>query len=209
MNPAFKTVTLAVGPIFGSRWLVPRLAKFRTAHPRIELVLHESPRITDAAMMTSHLAVDWGTGDWSGPNSQKLLDITYSPIVRADLVDACDGFKEPSDLTRIPLIHQRDKSEWSAWFKLAGVTDFQPVAETTIRDSTLCCRRCLTGRALRLAFFPLSKTMLKTRGLLKPFDIDLIPQRSFYLLSRPSSPRTREVSNVQNWLLDEAAGSFD
>src|SRR6056297_2761786 len=25
MNPARKTVTLAVGPIFGSRWLVPRL----------------------------------------------------------------------------------------------------------------------------------------------------------------------------------------
>lgn len=209
MNPAFKTVTLAVGPIFGSRWLVPRLAKFRTAYPRIELVLHESPRITDAAMMTSHLAVDWGTGDWSGLNSQKLLDITYSPVVRADLVDACGGVKEPSDLARIPLIHQRDKSEWSAWFKLAGVTDLQPVAETTIRDSNLVLQAVLDGQGAALGVFPFVKNDVETTRLLKPFDIDLIPQRSFYLLSRPSSPRTREVSNVQNWLLDEAARSID
>ncbi len=32
-----KTVTLAVGPIFGSRWLVPRLAQFRRDLPNIDL----------------------------------------------------------------------------------------------------------------------------------------------------------------------------
>lgn len=209
MNPARKVVTLAVGPIFGSRWLVPRLARFRAAHPRIELVLQDSPRITDAVMMMSHLAVDWGNGDWSGLNSQKLLDITYSPIVRADVVDACGGLKEPSDLTKIPLIHQRDKSEWSEWFKLAGVTDFQPVSETTIRDFNLVLQAALDGQGAALGVFPFVKNDVHSARLLKPFDIDLIPHRSFYLLSRPSSPRTREVSVVQNWLLDEAARSLD
>lgn len=209
MNPARKSVTLAVGPIFGSRWLVPRLARFREAHPRIDLVLHESPRITDAAMMTSHLAVDWGTGNWSGLNSQKLLDITYSPVVRADVIDAFGGLKEPSDLTRIPLIHQRDKSEWSAWFKLAGVADFEPVAETTIRDSNLVLQAALDGQGAALGVFPFVSNDIGSARLVKPFDIDLIPQRSFYLLGRPSSPRTREVSVVQNWLLEQAARSPD
>ena len=60
--PSRKVVSLAVGPIFGSRWLVPRLGKFRDAHRNIDLVLRDSPRITDAKMMTSHLAVDWGMG---------------------------------------------------------------------------------------------------------------------------------------------------
>ena len=209
MNPARKSVTLAVGPIFGSRWLVPRLARFREAHPRIDLVLHESPRITDAAMMTSHLAVDWGTGNWSGLNSQKLLDITYSPVVRADVIDAFGGLKEPSDLTRIPLIHQRDKSEWSAWFKLAGVADFEPLAETTIRDSNLVLQAALDGQGAALGVFPFVSNDIGSARLVKPFDIDLIPQRSFYLLGRPSSPRTREVSVVQNWLLEQAARSPD
>ena len=43
-----KTVTLAVGPMFGSRWLVPRLSRFYRHNPSIELVLHHSPRITSA-----------------------------------------------------------------------------------------------------------------------------------------------------------------
>ena len=119
------------------------------------------------------------------------------------------GLKEPSDLTRIPLIHQRDKSEWSAWFKLAGVTNFQPVAETTIRDSNLVLQAALDGQGAALGVFPFVKKDIDSARLIKPFDIDLIPQRAFHLLSRPSSTRTREVSVVQNWLLDQAAGSLD
>jgi LysR family glycine cleavage system transcriptional activator len=45
--------------------------------------------------------------------------------------------------------------------------------------------------------------------LVKPFDIELVPERSFHLLSRPNSPRTREVSVVLDWLLNEAANSSE
>lgn len=207
MNPGRKSVTLAVGPIFGSRWLVPRLEQFRKDHPRIDLVLRDSPRITDAAMMTSHLAVDWGTGDWLGLNSQKLLDITYSPVVRADLVDARGGLNIPADIARFPLIHQRDKSEWAAWFKLVGVDDFEPVSETIIRDSNMVLQAALDGQGVSLGVFPFVREDVESGRLFKPFDADLTPERSFYLLSRPSSPRTREVSVVQDWLLKEAANS--
>ena len=208
-NPAHKSVTLAVGPIFGSRWLVPRLARFRQDHPRIELVLHESPRITDAAMMTSHLAVDWGTGNWSGLNSQKLLDITYSPVLRADVIDAYGPLKEPADLIRFPLIHQRDKSEWSSWLKLAGVDEFEPATETTIRDSNMVLQASLDGQGVALGVFPFVEKDVASGALVKPFDIDLAPERSFYLLSRPSGQRTREVSIVQKWLLNETRISSD
>jgi len=53
-----KTVTLAVGPIFGSRWLIPRLSRFYRQNPAIELVLHNSPRITSAEQLISMVGVD-------------------------------------------------------------------------------------------------------------------------------------------------------
>lgn len=207
MNQGRKTVTLAVGPIFGSRWLVPRLERFRKTHPGIDLVLNDSPRITDASMLTSHLAVDWGTGDWSGLGSRKLLDITYAPVVRADLIEACGGLTTPADLARFPLIHQRDKSEWAAWFKLARVADFDPVAETIITDSNLVLQAALDGQGVSLGVLPFVSADVEAGRLVKPFDIELAPERSFHLLSRPSSQRTREISVVQEWLLAEAAGS--
>lgn len=207
MNQGRKTVTLAVGPIFGSRWLVPRLERFRKTHPGIDLVLNDSPRITDASMLTSHLAVDWGTGDWSGLGSRKLLDITYAPVVRADLIEACGGLTTPADLARFPLIHQRDKSEWAAWFKLARVADFDPVAETIITDSNLVLQAALDGQGVSLGVLPFVSADVEAGRLVKPFDIELAPERSFHLLSRPSSQRTREISVVQEWLLAEAAES--
>ena len=33
VSPSRKRVSIAVGPIFGSRWLTPRLNRFHAAHP--------------------------------------------------------------------------------------------------------------------------------------------------------------------------------
>lgn len=57
---AKKTVTLEAGPIFASRWLIPRLNRFRRQHPDIELVLHHGSRISVAENMNADAAVDWG-----------------------------------------------------------------------------------------------------------------------------------------------------
>ena len=54
------TVTLALGPMFGARWLIPRLSKFYRFNPNIELVLHHGSRITSADQLTATIAVDWG-----------------------------------------------------------------------------------------------------------------------------------------------------
>jgi len=64
-----RIVQIAVGPIFGARWLVTRLPGFRALHPRTELVLHHAPRITGIDTMPTSIAVDWGRGEWPGLRS--------------------------------------------------------------------------------------------------------------------------------------------
>ncbi|MCR9127157.1 MAG: LysR substrate-binding domain-containing protein [Rhodobacteraceae bacterium] len=206
-NPARRSVTLAVGPIFGSRWLVPRLARFREQHPRIDLVLHESPRFTDAAMMSTHLAVDWGTGDWSGLDCRKLFAGTYAPVVRGDLMQACGGLSEPADVNRFAVIHKGDKPERAAWMKQAGHPALAPCSETTIIDSNQALQAALDGQGICLGVFPFVQADVDSGRLVKPFDIDMQPERAFHLLSRPSGARTREGSAVRDWLLAEAGVS--
>ena len=57
---AQKTVTLAVGPIFGTRWLGPKLSQFRKEHPDIQLVISHGSRITSEQDVTTDIVVDWG-----------------------------------------------------------------------------------------------------------------------------------------------------
>jgi len=202
-----KTVTLAVGPIFGTRWLVPRLAQFRSDLPNIELILHESPRITDAVMMGTHLAVDWGEGSWSGLQNYHLMDITYAPVLSKALMAERGGLKSPKNLARYSIIHQRDRSEWAAWLTLAGCADLTLKEEITITDTNMVMQAALEGQGVSLGIFPFVDQELKAGKLVKPFDIELKPTRSFYLLAKPSSERTPEVASVIRWLLDQAGAS--
>ena len=202
-----KTVTLAVGPIFGTRWLVPRLAQFRSDLPNIELILHDSPRITDAVMMGTHLAVDWGEGSWSGLQNYHLMDITYAPVLSKALMAERGGLKSPKNLARYSIIHQRDRSEWAAWLALAGCAGLTLKEEITITDTNTVMHAALEGQGVSLGIFPFVDQELKAGKLVKPFDIELKPTRSFYLLAKPSSERTPEVASVIRWLLDQAGAS--
>ena len=202
-----KTVTLAVGPIFGSRWLVPRLTQFRSDLPNIELILHDSPRITDAAMMDTHLAVDWGEGSWSGLQNYHLMDIMYAPVLSKALMVERGGLESPKHLARYSIIHQRNRSEWMSWLTLAGCAGLTLKEEITITDTNMVMHAALEGQGVSLGIFPFVEQELKAGKLVKPFDIELKPTRSFYLLAKPSSERTPEVALVIRWLLDQAGTS--
>ncbi len=199
-----RTVTLAVGPIFGARWMIPRLAAFKQAFPKINLVLRDSPRITDAVMMDTHLAIDWGVGDWSGLESYRLLDVTYAPVLSPALLRARGGLEGPRDLARYPIIHQRDKSEWAAWLAAAGCSDLELADETVITDTNLVLQAATEGHGVALGILPFVRPELEAGQLVKPFDRQLRPARSFYILAKPRSIRTPEVAAVMDWMLAQA-----
>ncbi|HCW82487.1 MAG TPA: transcriptional regulator, partial [Rhodobacteraceae bacterium] len=160
-----KTVTLAVGPIFGSRWLVPRLTQFRSDLPNIELILHDSPRITDAAMMDTHLAVDWGEGSWSGLQNYHLMDIMYAPVLSKALMVERGGLESPKHLARYSIIHQRNRSEWAAWLTLAGCAGLTLKEEITITDTNMVMHAALEGQGVSLGIFPFVEQELKAGKL--------------------------------------------
>lgn len=199
-----KTVTLAVGPIFGSRWLLPRLGRFRRKHPEIELVLHHSPRITSAANMIAQIAVDWGVGGWSGLDATKLLEITYSPVLSPALLRNLGGLPNPAALSRYPIIHQHDRSEWMAWLALAGAPGLSLAEETVITDSNVVLQAAQDGLGVALGVFPFAAQDIDSGALVQPFPQMLHPERAFHLLTRSGSSLSTEVRKTRDWLLEEA-----
>ncbi len=199
-----RRVSLAVGPIFGSRWMIPRFDRFRADHPDIELELRHSPRITDASMMQADIAVDWGMGDWSGLEAQPLLRITYSPVLGPALAARLGGAAVAADVARFPIIHQHDRSEWLDWLRCAGCPDLPLRDHATIVDSNVVLQAALDGAGMALGIFPFCQPFVESGQLLKPFDIDLAPKRSFHLLTRPGARDNREIAQICRWLEREA-----
>ena len=199
-----KPVTLAVGPIFGARWLIPRLSLFRNRYPGIELILHHGPRITSATNMTTAVAVDWGYGDWAGLDAVRLFDIRYVPVVSPALLRDRGKLCSLEDLTRFPILHQHDRSEWTAWLELAGLPKLTFAEETVIEDSNVVTQAAIDGQGVALGIFPFVEKEVDSGVLLRPFEVELAPARSFFLLTRPDAQKSREISAVCDWLRREA-----
>lgn len=199
-----SAVSMAVGAIFGARWLTPRLKQFHRDLPRIELSLHRGRRITGPSDMPAAIVVDWGTGDWPGLEAEPLLSIRYSPVVSPALARSSGGLSSPSDLTRFPILHQHDRSEWNAWLDLAGATGLHFAEETTIEDSNIAIQAAIDGQGVALGTFPFLQSEVDAGHLLKPFTIDLAPTRSYFILTRPGARRRTEIATVCQWLQREA-----
>lgn len=200
-----RTVTLAVGPIFGSRWLIPRLDRFYRQYPNIDLVLHNSPRITSAEQLTSMIGVDWGTGQWTGLDAHRLFEIVYIPSLSPRLLKERGGMAQPADLARYPIIHQWDREEWNAWFRLVGLPDLRLTQETTMRDSNIVVQAAIDGQGVIMGSYPFLSGEVEAGRLVCPFDVVLHPLRAYYLINRPGARVLPEVHAVCNWIESEAA----
>jgi len=202
-----KTVTLAVGPIFAARWLIPRLERLRRQHPNIELLLQHGPRITAAANLRTDIAVDWGEGGWSGLDAEPLFEIRYRPVLSPLLAQRLGGIAAPADLARFTILHQHDRSEWRVWLQLAGVDGLELPEESVIDDSNVVVQAALDGQGVALGTFPFLQPEVDSGRLLCPLPITLKPRRSYHLLTRAGAGRAPEVDAVCGWLQNEAAAS--
>jgi len=204
---AKKTVTLEVGPIFASRWLIPRLNRFRRQQPDIELVLHHGSRISGVETMNADAAVDWGEGNWPGLDSTHLLNIRYLPVLSPHLAAKKGGFKEPKDLLRFTILHHSDRTEWDDWLSLAGLPELDFIDETMIEDSNVILQAAIDGHGVALGIFPLIQSEVENGRLICPTDIILDPKRSYHLLTRPGMRNNPDVETVCRWLENEAAST--
>ena len=201
-------VTLAVGPMFGSHWLIPRLALFRAAHPEIDLVVTHGSRLVDSEEMRSDIMVDWGSGHWPGLKAHRLLDIVYAPVASPDLIRRSKAIGldlyEFTDLVQGPILHQHDRLDWSDWCAVAGLGPVVFDSETVIADSSFVLQAALDAQGIALGIFPLMQGEIDDGRLVRLTDIDLAPQRSFYLLSRSGKAEISLVCIVCDWLIQQA-----
>lgn len=197
-------VSMAVGAVFGSRWLTPRLTRFHADLPRVALALRRGHRITGSVDMPAAIVVDWGHGDWPGLEAEPLMRIRYAPVVSPALVAARGGLSALRDLARFPVLHQHDRSEWNAWLARAGAPALRPAEETIIEDSNIAIQAALAGQGLTLGTFPFVQDEVDAGRLLKPFATMLAPSRCYYVLTRPGARRKPEIAAVCDWLRREA-----
>ena len=188
---------------FAMHWLIPRLSRFQSRHPDIELLLSTSTRLIDFSREAFDCAIRLGTGRWPGTAVEQLY--------REELVAACSPqwladarLRSPRDLEGTTLIQSKArKQDWLRYFKAAGITNFTrpkhgPVFETCALDPSGCGPNGSRGDRLRFI-----EPEVAVGQLVMPFELRVSLDSADWLVWRPGRETTRPVAAFRRWLAAE------
>ncbi len=197
-----RRLRMAVSPFFASHWLIPRVAKFMTAHPDIELVIEYSSRPLDFANEPFDAAVRVGDGNWPGLTAVHLMEIRTTPVASASIARRFK-LRKPADLASAPLIHVTTfPLAWPLWLEQAGVGDTKPKQAIWMDTFGAALQAAEQSVGVALGLEPLVSE--RAGPLRRPFAFSH-PTGGYWLVHRLSeqNPALRAFTR---WVLKELAG---
>jgi LysR family transcriptional regulator, glycine cleavage system transcriptional activator len=198
--PSILTISLL--PAFASRWLLPRLAAFSSQFPDIQIKINADPYLVGFESDEVDIAIRFGGGIWPGLQAIKLFDERLFPVASPLFNDG----KLPQnyeDLLNLPLL-QDERLPWSMWFRVARLPTNHPVKGTSFSDADLLLQAAAAGRGVALARSSLVAEDIESGRLIRLFDLEAVPDYSYFLVYPRHSERLPKVKAFRNWLLDEA-----
>lgn len=193
-----RRLTISVFPAL-SQWLVPRLGSFRALHPELDLRLDLSSRPVELGDGID-AAVRYGLGSWTATDSSLLSREVLFPVCSPKYL-AEHPLGHPGDLLSCNLLRHPWHS-WATWFEAAGVAAGEPISGPEYADSSLLIEAAEAGEGVALARALGVADRLDHGKLVRPFDITIPDQRSYYFV-RPKGVRNAEVDEIEGWLSSE------
>jgi len=198
-------LTVSTTPSFGARWLVPRLSRFMTAWPAIELRLHTSHEVVDLRRSAADLAIRHGKGPYPGLHAEPLAEERIFPVCHPKLRPR---LRRPDDLRRHVLI-QDVGVEWAPWLKAAGVRGLDATRGPAFLDSNLALQAAIEGQGVALGRTVVVHDDLAAGRLVRPFAHSVPKAESYFLVATPEAAERPRVKAFRDWLMAEMRATLE
>lgn len=190
---------------FAAIWLVPRLSRFRNAHPEIDVRIATSDDSIDFAHTDVDLAIRYGAGHWPEVHAERLMTEEIFPVCAPALVESGPPLAKPADLVNHTLLHDYGHESWRRWLKAAGESGIDVDRGPNYHHSNLVLQAAEQGDGVALARSVLAADALAAGRLVKPFDVTLPAEYAYYLVCPPANLNRPKVQAFRAWLFAEVA----
>ena len=204
-----RHLVVSITPSVAAKWLIPRLGRFATRHPDIDIRLNTTTRLIEFSREDVDIAVRYGGGNWPGLEVIKLMSEEVFPICNPKLLKGGHPLRTASDLRHHTLIHDDSMPpdsafpEWTAWLEAAGATGIDATRGLHVNASLLAIQAAIDGQGVALGRSVLVHDDLATRRLVKPFDLRF-PLRFGYYIVHPRKPQPDPALQAfKRWLCAE------
>ena len=194
---------------FASRWLVPRLDRFREAHPDIDVRLDATQRLVDLRREDFDLGIRFGPGRWDGLEADYLIDEEMIPVASPALL-ARVPIEHPGDLAAHTLLHLDDGPgpapvDWRRWLAAAGASGVDASRGPSFSMESMASEAAIDGQGVALISDVLAADEIESGRLVRLFDLGLKSGLglAYYLAYPPNRIRNPRAMAFRDWLLGE------
>ncbi|TDQ57296.1 LysR family transcriptional regulator [Phaeovulum veldkampii] len=201
-NPGGGTLSLAILPTFGTRWLAPRLPRFLAMHPGVTINIGTRLRPFDFAKEGFDAAIHFGTDDWPEAGHMKLFD---EVLVACAAPDLCRGVTAPAELARLPLLQLESRpTAWDLWFRQHGLA--APAARGMLFDQfATLIQAAIHGAGVALLPAFLAEAEIAEGRLARIAGEDVRGLGSYYLVWPEAEAQHPPLVALRGWLAQDCA----
>ncbi|MES0885138.1 LysR substrate-binding domain-containing protein [Roseibium sp. SCP14] len=200
-------ITLNVSPYFATRYLMPRLERFRKYVSGSDLRLTTMVETPDFSRDDIDVAVQWGYGDWGDLDSTLLLK---DPKLICCTPEIAAGTKTPQDLTSQTLLHPvLQNSLWADILQHLNVEAPETAGDIAFHDAATMRRATISGLGIGLISVIDAQQDIRVGDLVAPLGTELLndlPEDKvpgFYLVLPKAHRRVSGVAKFCDWILSE------
>lgn len=201
-----RPLAVSMTPSFGAKWLVPRLGRFLSAHPEIDLKIHTSQLLVDLRRGEADIVVRQGRGVYPGLSVELLAREDIFPVCSPKLIGR-KPLETPNDL-RAHVLLQDEGVEWGPWLAAAGVTGIDPDRGPRFLDSHLTLEACADGQGVALGRTMIAADDLASGRLVRPFPLSVTIPLAYWLVYAPDQAERPALQAFRQWILAEAAATL-
>ena len=194
---------------FAARWLVPRLPKWRDAHPRLKLDILGTDAVLDLAADEADVAIRYARKPPSGGRCIELTRDTFRVVASPKLVGECGKSLSPAEVANFPLIEiewpsaDRDAPTWQRWQARARdrfkrVPDLARLPNLAFREELHAIEAAISGQGIAICSDVLVAPELASGALMEVSKLTL-PGYGFYLVYLPTHPRMGAIEAFSEW----------
>lgn len=197
---------------FAANWLMPRLPRFKAAHPAVALSFDITDQVRDFDANDIDIAIRFGNGSCAHARSDRLFDMVIVPVCSPKLLETGPKLEVPRDLFHHTLCHMDWKTDhmvwpnWRMWMAEAGIDDFDDSRCLAFSDSSHVVQAVIEGGAVGLADLAMIANDLSQGRLVRLFDIgvSVAQDHAYHLVCPESSSQDPRVVAFRAWMLEEA-----
>jgi LysR family glycine cleavage system transcriptional activator len=191
---------------FASRWLVPRLPRWRKVRPDAPLDVIGTDNVIDLDAGDADVAIRYATGRKAPREdiAEEFLNDSFWPVCSPQLLPANGHLKSVADLENHVLVHSYwsasdiDPPTWQRWLAVArrkwrNLPDFKDMQQLHAIEAIIA------GQGIGIFSDVLVASELASGTLVKASNLSL-PGYRFYVVRKHGHPREKTIQAFSAWL---------